>query len=498
MSSTHKVYLLSTATFLFCALSLLVNEPAANPDEAIYLSIAENLINHGRLSTSIWHHTIPGINTIAAWNPPVFFFTLAFWINLGNSTLIWQRSLSLAFAIMTVLCLIRLHLTLTNQRSPLWLTSLLILSLSTDFLFLRSARVSRPEIFVLFFVVFSLVLSTIQSPKLNSKTQHLLAGFIFSLAILTHPISILFLPSILIAWFHKSNFQNQLLLPSFLTGLGLPILLWLVWIFPHAKLAFTQLLLASQRKTLETTWFWLFNQSQTTILILIFVLVQLVSFTLFLKAIFNYPKISKPVLLTLSLLFASWLIAWTGRMSWYTAYITPFLYLALSTQIHKFTRHKIIHLLTLFWIIIISGNLYYLYKQVHQFGYHNPNFYQNYSTDILAQIPNHSTVLLSAIPDPYHYLTNNQTLTLYEFPVLPLSAESYQNMLDQVDYIVYNGIYNQVVAGNLLELYLKHNTQQLLSTSPTNKGFSAHIAHLVPKKERISVVNNPNLNYPHN
>ena len=103
-----------------------------------------------------------------------------------------------------------------------------------------------------------------------------------------------------------------------------------------------------------------------------------------------------------------------------------------------------------------------------------PYSYSDYTQSILSHIPDNKTVFLSVTPDPYFgFQQAGRSNQLIEFPVLSTSLESYQQALDQSDYIIYDQSYNQVLFGNFLETYIaSHEQEKVLITAG---GYSAYI-----------------------
>src|SRR3972149_2516487 len=129
---------------------------------------------------------------MALWNPPVFFLALAAWLKITGFSLLSQRAFSAVTGAAVLLLLYALARRLLPPR-PSWLAFLPPVFALADFHFMRATRVSRPEIFVLFFVLASLNLFLARRPSRPSPLLLSLSGLLLSLAILTHPLAAFFL-----------------------------------------------------------------------------------------------------------------------------------------------------------------------------------------------------------------------------------------------------------------------------------------------------------------
>ena len=128
----------------FTAGILFLTDPLVWSDEAIYVDIAKNWLQTGVLKTSMFGDAVYGLQTIAAWYPPLYFYVLGFWLKFFGTSIESVRVLSLFCATGALVSLFFLAKNLFKNRSLALLTVLLI---STDYFFGRSSRIARMDMF---------------------------------------------------------------------------------------------------------------------------------------------------------------------------------------------------------------------------------------------------------------------------------------------------------------------------------------------------------------
>jgi len=485
------IFILLVVLFLINSLVVLLDKPAVWPDEAIYSNIARNFITRGQLATDLWGGLKPGADQYAAWNPPVFFLTLSVWLMLFGYSIVAQRLLSVVFGLGIIWLIYLLTPKLVRIKHPL-IGLIPILGLVIDFHFVRGTRLSRPDIQALFLIIFSIYLSfskiLIRSQPIQLKRflptsflSHFITGILMGLAILTHPIAICFSFIPLVNWYkpQKSLFVRHLI--SYFLGALSPIIIWLLLVWHHWHIIWQQLSLAAARKGLETPWIIEVVRGHNIWLQVMFLLMTIISI-LYLLYVKNHFNRSRLVIITL--LATSWFASIFGRQLWYTIYLIPFLYLAITDLINTYYHHKDANKNNLALIcLLLATNFIYSFLTIYDIKSHHLSYFQ-FAQKVQQSIPDGSAIFLSAIPDPYFGLAGtNHHYTIYEFPDYQAPLDQYTKLLHEVDYVVYTGSQEQVVFGNFLANYLSHNTDQVISIGQVGE-YQAQIHKLVPSNLR--------------
>ena len=344
---TYLIFSYLLLIFLGLAFIFILVEPAVWPDEAIYSDIVTNLIQKKYLGCTLWKSMIPGVETHILWNPPLFFYELLLPIKLSAGNIYWQRFLS----VLTGFCFLIVYYALVNRlnENKNRLFSLIpVALLIIDVTFLKTSRISRPEIYVLFWGMLSLYFfhkalsaekksqnlfylanTTGLSPRMKPKERtcseekiprtlvrgsslFLGSGFFSALAFLNHFLGA-FVPLTILGYF---IFTQRLKLfkfkPFYLFSFSflLPISVWLISLLPNLSLFMEQFILAANRKQLETQWITTVFTQQPFPLVLIYLIYFIISiwFIIFCFKIPNVHKKKEYLLITLSLIF-SWLFA---------------------------------------------------------------------------------------------------------------------------------------------------------------------------------------------
>lgn len=464
--------------FVFLNASLLLKYPDIWPDEAIYADIANNLSTENRLGTTLWQGLIPNVESYAFWYPPVFFYILAFWEKLFDLSIFSQRFFSLLIGSFVVF-LFYFFSKIFFKKNSLWFILLFLFMLVTDFNFLRAVRISRPEIFVLFFGIISFLFYIKNKKSIGLS----IAGFFSSLAALTHIIA-LFIPLSIALHFliiNKLNSFKSKYFYIFLFSFLVPIIIWLTSIYPHIDILKEQILLAVIRKNIDQTWLLYVFSSNQPFLIKILNFDYLFFALIFVIFAFIYRKNKNYLFLTI-IIVLSFSFAIFSKQFWYYLYPIPFVYLGITLLLLQNLKKIYKHILVTFILILILTNIA-LQSLIIFDGWEKS--YENYTLEILKIIPENKTVFLSSIPDPYYaFKTKDRNNKLYEFPVLHTKKENYLNVLNNSDYIIYNGSYDAPIFGDFLENYIKKNGLNFYKVGELS-GYKTLIIELKPKKERI-------------
>ena len=485
-----------------------LQDPPVWPDEAIYADILHNMQNEGRMGTDLWLDTIPGIQKHAFIYPPVFFHLLYWWFKVVPFTIVNQRVLSVVFG---TLSLIATYGIMKQFRSNSIVAMLVSLGLfSINYIFMRAATISRPEIFVLTFGLLSIYFYVKWLSFGNTKNLNylIISSLWSSMALLTHLIGIMFIISLMISiavMSETAQRKKHLLLVVWSTFLA-PITLWLIQNRYILDIFIEQSWMAFYRKTLESTWLQSLYisasyvpQLSSLFFMYLLSLIVLILSTILLPAARRVFS-TKDFDIFKSLIIFSyviWFFTLLGKMFWYYVFPFPFTYILLSILLtvsyKKFkpsTKSKGVRYLKYF---IVSACIYLglaniqIISLIHSRYKKNTYSYDRYIKDIIKNIPSNSHVFLSAIPSPYHGLFDTKNdYVLYQFPVYKITYEEYDRLLKSSEYIVFNGIHDNIMGTYIIQ-YIKQNRESSVSIGSMDQ-YSTDIIKLVPSDKRKKVI----------
>lgn len=479
--------------------------PQVWPDEAIFADIAQHIIDTGHPATEILGNMLPGMQERALFYPPLFFYVLAIWTKLTFDGILFQRLLSTVFALATLVLFYYLMRRLIGQSTKLLPSITNVIALlatifaAADFFIVRASHVSRPEIIIIFFsIAATIFVLPATAPTVSKRAQTcwlILAGLFSSAAFLTHfPGILVSISLMLFLIFHfRSRIWSTPAVYAFCLACLTPILLWLAGNASHWSILIGQLKPHFADKLTNISWIReaYLTPYNTPVLLQLLITLHLLA-TVYL--LYTFIKHRQPATTLIAcLLLTSWLVSWQGGLFWYAAFPILFIYAGLgltTANLHQQSRHDAALKLTpkyqipliLILLLVITNVSYQLTirRQYHQKNYS----YQHYSTQIADQIAPNSSVFLSSIPDPYYALTSsNKNLKLFEFPAAPTTPDKYLEVLDQSDYIVFNGVYEVRIFGALLPAYINQNSDTI-HTIDGDTGYQAYVIKLKPRSDR--------------
>jgi hypothetical protein len=234
--------------------------------------------------------------------------------------------------------------------------------------------------------------------------------------------------------------------------------------WPDRNLFITQLTLMTQRKNAEETWLTIMATSSSAWLSL-FITYGLTTLW-FLYHTIKQPRHQENRLIAL-VLTAAWLIALVGKMEWYYFYLFPFIYLALNRLAVGISAKSYLKFKLL--LLLITGLSLYLTQRSNTFITHGSYTIDRHYEEILAAVPDNTSVFLSSIPDPYFaFIEDKRRNHLVEFPTLPASTKIYEEILAEIDYVIYNNNYDHVLFGDFLPNYLQNYTESFIPVTRVN------------------------------
>ena len=471
---------------------MLIDDPQVWPDEALYGDIARNIAFENRLGTDLLSGMIKGIENHAYWIPPFFMYTLGFWIKLFGTSIETQRLFSVFLGVAFILTSYQITKSIAPSGKKLiskiipFLTTLLII---TDPAFIKASRLSRPEMLVVTLVGLALFfyLQVFKQKKRQGLLLRL-SGLLIGLAVTTHLIAVGFAAAfslhLLYCYWKKILKLKQIL--SFLVFFSIPVVVWLLSIFPNYDLLFDQLNIISNSRTFTIPWY--VNVSGFPLMLrlnyFIYIAVSLffILFTL---------RNKKPENILLSfILVSSWIFITLGEIFWYTVYPIVFTYLALSALAGYFFKtagRKTFHKLG--QIILAVTGLFLFFSNISdhmrlQNTYPNKGGYsQQFINQIRGNIPAGKTVFLSSIPDAYFAFEPGRN-KLFEYPAFFADKEDFKKVMAASDYVIFSNYFSPVEVSGYQDRYMSKNMESFVELSSP---YRILVIKLKDKSSRVEV-----------
>lgn len=433
---------LSFLLTLIISFDLFLKEPPVWPDEASLAFFATDQTNVFQLYKNY---------------PSIYVPILAGWFSVTGISIESQRILSVLIGFGCV----AIFILLVNKFSKDYIKNnsyklLPIILLVTDFTFLQASRVGRPEIFVLFFGLFSihLYLYYLNNYRLIYLFLSLFLGLVSALF---HPNGLIFLISIFLSTrilFKKlPKLHHEITKICALFFVGFTVLI--LTLTPVAKSFLNRLNISD----LNSSWlFTVFGSKPLELKILYFSFIVIT--ILYMKFILSNKNLKNYIYIIPSIF--SWIVLLFNKDFWYAVYIIPFVYLCLWLLVENYfdavSKNKLYFLLMVTSAIFLSNLLFHLKILLNEGG--ERYSYQNFIREIAQIIPDNKSVYTSAIPDPYYAFTSKKNIKLLRFPQSPISKDNFLQELNKVDFIVYNGPFGSNFYGDSIIDYIKSNTQK--------------------------------------
>jgi len=461
MSSFWRWYFLIIGVYFLLNLTLLTSSPPVWPDETIMADFANNLASSGKLYSSLHGRMYQSLNGLFFY-PPLLIYFYGFLIKCFGLSIYSQRLPAILAGLGLLIFLIKLS---RYHRYP-WLLPLLFLA---DFQLMRASRFSRPEIYIL-----ALTFTNIWLLQSKLVIKYALAGFLAVVSCLIHPLGMLNLVLTAISYlFHK-----KLRLLLYLVGLGIAgILLWLSLLNWQIEPLLTVLKLQAQRRFSEPNFFIFLSQNLP--IFYVYYHYGLLILSVIMVALYKTALAKKTNLIMLLGLVLGWVIVFYGKESWYYVYPVAFLYYLISDYFTQ-TKNKGKNI---FLGSLLALTLFFSLQLFRLDWYSSSLSYDTYAQNMVKSLKPNSTVFISTIPDPYHGLkASSKNLKIFQFPPLPEDKQKYYALLNQSDYVIFNGIYDYGFNG-LLKEYLEQN-QDTVTVIGQPDSYQAQLIKLVPKNKR--------------
>lgn len=492
MKHYKSLLFLTVLLLIYCyfSLPLLLKIPPIWTDEAFYTDTVINIQNNNRVGTDLLK-TIPNYNfdKLTLYYPPIFLYSLAFWLKILPFSIFNQRLFSLLISIGVLILVYLCSVKLLKKSKKTWLCFLPVIGLAVDDMFLYSSHISRPEIILLLIALLSFYI-VINSDKNIIKTsliELVSIGLLSAAAFLTHFIGVIYIISYIVYIFLYSKIEalKKLKFYIFIFFLVIPLVIWFtVTVLPQIDTFKMQLMLTNSRKNFDHwRWIWLFKFQPLSV-ILINLLYFLLSIILLLFSFFKIKR-NRNFLLINIFISMSWIFAIVGKNIPYFVLPLPFIYLSviiLLEEAIQFNYFKKLSLIIVCLIFLLNINIFLNKLQKNSGSNYS---YNKFINKILEIIPDNKAVFLSVIPDPYYgFYQNKRNNQLQEYPPFQTAKINYINTLNQSDYIIINGLYEAPVFGTLLLDYISVNNELITKIIDINQ-YNAAIIKLKPVKERL-------------
>lgn len=463
---------------MYCTINsvLLLSNPPVWPDEAGYADVSHTILTKHILYSQLDPGVTQNTHTIY-WYPPLMFYCFAFLFGIFGFTI---ETMRISAVMSGFIFLILLFFLAKRHIKHMWLIWGMMFFLLTEFLFMRATRIARPEIYIMTLGVAALLCTDTIRWRWGIVCSGFLVGAALMFQLFGGGMFTLMIGVLLV--FQTKNLREAIKsVIAFLT----PICLWFLWWFWSVGFNFKYIwlntILQAKRKAMEPGFFkQVFKHTdqwyKAYLMMLVAGSVFAIIYVVFIK------KRSRPLLISVLFLGIMWICMFFGKQFWYFAYITPFFVFHYALMFDTMANRKklqTIACVTVVFVVICTFviNLHFL-SQNFQALFSN-TAYSRFSLEVVRHIPNGSSVLISAIPDPYFFLKKNTSLILYHFIGSPGLKKQYISILQKSDYIIYTGAID-FVYGNFLPTYIKEHAQNAI---PIGNGANEYGAWIFKMKK---------------
>lgn len=464
------IFLISSSFFIYFSRSTFLSDPAVWPDEAIFFDTSSNIANNGSMATNLFKDAIPGLQIRALWYPPLYFYASSSWMSTFGQSIESSRTFSFLLSIASLgvfFCIVKMLF--KNWGYAYFGTILLMFDSAFD----TASKVARMDMLLFFFLLLG-IWGYLLARRYKKLIFFFLTGIVLALGILTHPLG--FIAPFLILMFmimEKERIKKKISsLASIMIPICLGLLIWYVNIAHYVSFFLLQYKLQLARKATEIPYaLTLFQKDFSWWLLFVAYIIIAVSLTYF---SFKYRNWLSWFCLTG--FFISFIALMWGKEIWYLLYFQPFITLSILTllKIVKSQKNDLLFMAVIglsFVILIINFNFLF-----NKLSLSKKTNYTKFADTVSNAIPNGSTVFLSTIPDPYFSLIKRRSITLLEFPTVPISDKSYEKLLNTSDYVIFN-----FLSDKRLTDYLRKNIEKTIEVGQ-GSGYTTYVLKLRSRK----------------
>ena len=202
--------------------SLLLFDPVAWPDEALFSAPAVALLRHGHLGTDPMAPYLPGIATRTYWVPPLYFVLLALVFAVAGAGLAAMRAFTAVTAAAALAATWSLGRKAGLDRAAACVAPAL---LAVDGVFLRGARVGRMDMLALALTLAALE-RALALRATGLRRDGVLAGLFAGLATITHPLGAVAPAALALQLLWTPQGERRRDLGWLVSGLAGPLVAW--------------------------------------------------------------------------------------------------------------------------------------------------------------------------------------------------------------------------------------------------------------------------------
>jgi hypothetical protein len=243
-----------------------------------------------------------------------------------------------------------------------------------------------------------------------------------------------------------------------------------------------QLSLISKIKSL-TPWRWEWLTISNSILLWIVNAGYLIISISFIYYAFRYRKL-KNIFISLTIVY-SWIFAVFGKNVTYFLFPLPFVYLGAFMLLENLSNKNLVKKIIITCIVFIMiANLNLLLNNYLTLSGDKYN-YRQYINSLFNIIPDNTNILYSAIPIPdFGFIDSGRHNILYVVPQVPTDNLNFLNILNKIDYVIFNGYYNMSLENKLYFInYIQNNTEKEFQIGNTNQ-YKVYIYKLLSQDKR--------------
>lgn len=431
-------------------------------DETLFADVISTKFATGEFKTDIWVGLFDGFDRYAGFYPSMTFLkTLELWSRVWGVGILSQRlfSVTMSVLVLIMVSIFSRQYLKVSKFSILWILFLII----NDQHFLDTSRVSRPEILVSVFGFISLLaFSKWFISNSRNKIYPIVAGICSGLALLTHPLGLIYVVPLgitLLRFEGLQLFRNKNVW-LYISGMMSVFIINLITLIPvwSTFMQLQQLIL--DRRTIEP--FAIIFESKNTPHVTFILIIQLI-ISLIVLARTSILKADKSKFLLIALFFITLIFGMTLKLPWYLMYFVPFFYMYLVSE-HQIRTGATKYILQISLVFLTIATSLIQISLIKTYGLTELLSYDNHVQKILAVIPENKSVYISSWPDPYFgFKQAHRNNRLYGQLMFKATPEKFMTFLDQnIDFVIWNRYFMEsLVVGDLFVKYLETNSAKV-------------------------------------
>ncbi|MER3501618.1 MAG: hypothetical protein C4295_09150 [Candidatus Fervidibacterota bacterium] len=405
------------------------------PDESLFLQPAQSLAEGQGMGTPALDDLLPGISQRTYWQPPVYFLALAAWGEAFGFTIASTRWFSRFCAVGVLLLLWAMAKRFGASNG---LAFLCVLWTSLDLAFQYNANRGRMDSLNALLILGSWL--ALEAHRRDGKVwQALLAGFMGSLATLTHFLAIPVTALMAISLFWRKQWLACL---AFLLPFGIGWGFWLLYAMQDWHGFVAQLLLQFARKAEETDFAgiavkMLFLQSLVPLFGVFPVNTPPIWFALIAVSLWAWHRHRLFGGAQVAMWVALYVAAALGGEVWYVGWFIPFGYLLLTVWANflwaQSPKRQILLAIGILWGGFQSVQVVRVFSAIPSLKAETERFQK----EIVKVLPPQAKVILHSVPDPFPTLRRvRPDLQLVQLSPTPMNPDTLQRLQEHYSFFV--------------------------------------------------------------